>query len=50
MNADSNARVLIACATHWTTSIAYFAPVVAFAGWLTWVTVREKRQAKATSG
>ena len=35
---------LLAHAGHWITTIAYFAPVVAFLGWLVVVQVRDRRR------
>jgi hypothetical protein len=33
---------VLACATHWYTALAYFAPVLGVGGWLGWVTLRER--------
>ena len=34
--------MVLACATHWYTAMAYFAPVLGVGGWLGWVTLRER--------
>ena len=34
--------MVLACATHWYTAMAYFAPVLGVGGWLGWVPLREK--------
>lgn len=34
----------LAHAGHWLVSVAYFAPVAGFVGWLGWVTIKERRE------
>ena len=34
----------LAHAGHWLTSVAYFLPVIAFLGWLAFVTIRDRRE------
>jgi hypothetical protein len=38
--------MVLACATHWYTAMAYFAPVLGVGGWLGWVTLREKLRSR----
>jgi hypothetical protein len=42
--------LLIAHAGHWITSIAYFAPVIGFAGWLIAMRWRERRKGETEQG
>jgi hypothetical protein len=39
--------VLIACATHWYSSLAFAAPVVGIAGWLKIASLREARRSRS---
>ena len=40
--------LVIAHAGHWITSIAYFAPVIGFVGWLIVMRVRDRHKGDAT--
>ena len=43
-----SSSMVLGCSTHLVTSVLYFVPVFAFAGWLGLTTLREKRAERHT--
>jgi len=42
--------LVLAHAGHWLVSLSYFVPVIAFLGWLGWITFRDRVLRKGGNG